>query len=189
MVEKAPARNAAAPPVIRFDAEVQWIGDRPIVRLPAEASAELPSRGQVAVTAVINGRVFQTVLEPDGLRGHWLAVDERMREALTVADGEVDVELEPVKEWPEPEIPADLQGALDDAPDLSGMWTDISPMARWEWVRWINATKNPETRDRRVEVSISKLRNGKRRPCCFDLSSCTDPELSKNGRLVGAEGD
>ena len=56
-------------------------------------------------------------------------------------------------------------------------------MARWEWVRWINATRNLATRERRVEVAVSKLRSGKRRPCCFDLASCTDPELSKNGML------
>ena len=57
-------------------------------------------------------------------------------------------------------------------------------MARWEWVRWVNATRNPVTRRRRVDVSISKMSNGKRRPCCFDLSTCTDPELSRNGKLV-----
>jgi hypothetical protein len=66
------------------------------------------------------------------------------------------------------------------------LWKDITPMARWEWVRWINATKNPDTRKRRVEVGISKLRSGKRRPCCFDLAACTDPDLSKNGKLVDA---
>ena len=63
------------------------------------------------------------------------------------------------------------------------VWEDITPMARWEWVRWVNATKNPDTRQRRVEVSISKMQSGKRRPCCFNLSACTDPDLSKNGRL------
>jgi hypothetical protein len=57
-------------------------------------------------------------------------------------------------------------------------------MARWEWVRWVNATKNPDTRSRRVDVSISKMKSGKRRPCCFNLSACTDPDLSKNGRLL-----
>ena len=25
---------------------------------------------------------------------------------------------------------------------------------------------------------------GARRPCCFNLSACTDPDLSKNGRLL-----
>ena len=56
-------------------------------------------------------------------------------------------------------------------------------MARWEWVRWVKATNSAVTRQRRVDVSISKMNSGKRRPCCFDLSACTDPDLSKNGKL------
>jgi hypothetical protein len=56
-------------------------------------------------------------------------------------------------------------------------------MARWEWVRWVQATSNPSTRRRRIEMSVSKMDAGKRRPCCFDLSSCTDPSLAKSGKL------
>jgi hypothetical protein len=32
-----------------------------------------------------------------------------------------------------------------------------------------------------VGVSISKMQSGKRRPCCFNLAACTNPDLSKNG--------
>jgi hypothetical protein len=32
---------------------------------------------------------------------------------------------------------------------------------------------------------MSKFGKGMRRPCCFDLSSCTDPDLAKNGKLLG----
>jgi hypothetical protein len=172
---------------IHFEAEPRQTGRWTIVRLPDDASDKLPSRGQVAVTGVLNGHRFQTVLEPDGRRGHWLKVDEGLRQALALREGEtVALEVEPTKDWPEPDIPSDFRAALADAPDLSERWKDITPMARWEWVRWINATKNPETRKRRVEVGISKLRSGKRRPCCFDLAACTDPDLAKNGRLVEA---
>jgi hypothetical protein len=135
----------------------------------------------------MNGHAFQTVLEPDGRRGHWLKVDTKLQQALALRAGEtVALEVEPTKDWPEPDIPRDFRAALADAPDISELWKDITPMARWEWVRWINATKNPDTRKRRVEVGISKLRSGKRRPCCFDLAACTDPDLSKNGKLVDA---
>ena len=86
-------------------------------------------------------------------------------------------------------MPADLKKALSQAPQkIRDLWAAITPMARWEWVRWVNATKNPDTRKRRVEVSISKMNSGKRRPCCFNLAACTDPDLSKNGKLVGPEG-
>ena len=82
-------------------------------------------------------------------------------------------------------MPPDFQKALAAAPKMiRDTWNDITPMARWEWVRWVNATANLETRKRRVEVSLSKMQGGKRRPCCFDLASCTDPSLSKNGKLL-----
>ena len=94
------------------------------------------------------------------------------------------LQIEPTRDWPEPNVPPDLQAALAKAPQrIQDVWKDITPMARWEWVRWVNATANPETRTRRVEVSISKMNSGKRRPCCFDLSACTDPQLARNGRL------
>lgn len=164
---------------IRCTADVERLGGRTIARLPAEASAELPSRGQVAVTGTLDSQPFRTVVEPDGRRGHWIDLDG----APAVGDT-VTLELTPTKDWPEPEVPGDLSGALDRAPDLEDTWSDITPMARWEWVRWVGATKNPATRAKRVDVTISKLRDGKRRPCCFDLSSCTDPELARSGALV-----
>lgn len=187
MAEKIPARNVSDAPGTRCEATARKIRERSILRLPDDASTKLPSRGQVAVTGLMNGRAFQTVLEPDGMRGHWLELEETMAQALAVSEGDtVTLEFEPTKDWPEPDVPKDFQTALAEAAEISELWGDITPMARWEWVRWINSTKNPETRDRRIEVGISKLRSGKRRPCCFDLAACTDPDLSKSGKLVEA---
>lgn len=170
--------------VIRFTAEVEKIGERSILRVPEEESAALPSRGQVAVVGTINGVPLETVMEPDGRRGHWMSIGPDLSGALVGQAGDVVVEFRAADAWPEPSVPDDLQAALADAADLASTWAGLTSMARWEWVRWVNATANPATRQRRVEVSISKLRGGKRRPCCFDLSSCTDPEVSKSGKLV-----
>ena len=156
-------------------AEVRAIDERLLIPLPEEASAALPSRGPVAVDAV-----------PDGRKGHWLRVDESLQQALDLREGAaVDFTLTPTKAWPEPELPEDLGAALEQADDLEETWASITPMARWEWVRWVGSTRSADTRARRVEVSIDKLRSGKRRPCCFDLSSCTDPELARSGTLKG----
>ena len=166
--------------LIRFTALPYRIDHTTVLRLPEKASKRLPSRGQVAVHGTINGRQFETVVDPDGTFGHWMRVDKK----LVRSGDEVTVEIEPSKKWPEPELPADFEAALHSAPNkIQEVWKDITPMARWEWVRWVNATPNPDTRRRRVEVSMSTMSNGKRRPCCFDLSSCTDPQLAKNGRL------
>jgi hypothetical protein len=171
---------------MRFNATLSTIDASMVLRLPETASRELPSRGQVAVRGTINDVEFQTVLEPDGKSGHWMRVDDSLRHAAGIDAGDTaTVDIEVTKDWPEPSVPADLATALVAAPqDIQSLWEEITPMARWEWVRWINSTKNPQTRTRRVDVSISKMESGKRRPCCFDLSSCTDPELSKNGKLL-----
>jgi len=175
---------------LRFHAVLYTIENATIVRLPEAASAALPSRGQVAVQGTINGHRFQTVLEPDGRSGHWMRIGEDLRRDTGVEPGHtVTVELDAIPDWPEPDVPADLAAALAAAPpQIRELWREITPMARWEWVRWVNATRNPDTRRRRVEVTISKMSSGKRRPCCFNLAACTDPDLSRSGRLLEPEG-
>lgn len=171
--------------VIRFDAQLISLKDQTILRLPESISEKLPSRGQVCVIGVVNAREFRTVLEPDGYWGHWMRLDDQLQMQLGSKPGDtVTIEMEVTKEWPEPTIPTDFSRALNAATDIHTLWATITPMARWEWIRWVNATNNPDTRKRRVEASISKMRSGKRRPCCFNLAACTDPDLSKSGRLL-----
>jgi hypothetical protein len=171
---------------IRFDATLFTIDTSTLLRLPETASKNLPSRGQVAVHGTINSVEFQTVLEPDGNSGHWMRINDTLQHAAGISAGDAaTLDIEVTKDWPEPSVPQDLATALAAAPQkIQDLWNEITPMARWEWVRWVNATKNPDTRRRRVDVSISKMKSGKRRPCCFNLSACTDPDLSKNGRLL-----
>jgi Domain of unknown function (DUF1905)/Bacteriocin-protection, YdeI or OmpD-Associated len=173
-------------PTIRFDATLYTIDNWTILRLPQKASGKLPSRGQVAVQGTINGHGFQTVLEPDGSFGHWMRIDGKLQQTAALSAGDsATLEIETRKDWPEPNVPHDLGTALAAAPQkIQDLWKGITPMARWEWVRWVNASQNPDTRKRRVEVSISKMKSGKRRPCCFNLAACTDPNLAKNSRLI-----
>lgn len=170
--------SSTATTTISFTAVPESVGGVRLVRLPAEASAALPSRGQVAVTGTLDGEPYDTVVEPDGRRGHWIRLHDNG------SSEPVEVEFAVAEEWPEPAVPADLAEALASAPEhLRDVWEDITPMARWEWVRWVGATANPDTRAKRVGVSLDKMDHGKRRPCCFDLSSCTDPEVARSGKL------
>ncbi|MGB3187428.1 MAG: YdeI/OmpD-associated family protein [Ornithinimicrobium sp.] len=171
--------------LIRCEATLSTIDDTALVRLPESTSKQLPSRGQVAVRATLEGHPFQTVLEPDGRRGHWVRVDAPLQQAVGIEPGDTaELTLQVVANWPEPDVPEDLAAALAAAPaTIRDLWDDITPMARWEWVRWVKATRNPATQQRRIDVTLSKMDHGKRRPCCFDLSSCTDPELARSGKL------
>src|SRR5436305_12264894 len=124
-------------PGIRFDATLDTIDESTILRLPQEASEKLPSRGQVAVQGTINGHRFQTVLEPDGSSGHWMRIDGQLQHTAAVCAGDTArLEIEPLNDWPEPDVPRDLAAALEAAPQkIRDLWRDITPMARWEGIR------------------------------------------------------
>ena len=81
--------------------------------LPAAASAKLPTRSMVTVEGTLDGQPFQATLEPDGEGSHWFKVDEALRKAADVEAGEaVELEIAPVEQEPEPEVPSDLRKAI-----------------------------------------------------------------------------
>lgn len=65
------------------------------------------------------------------------------------------------------ELPDDLKAALAAAPAARATWQDITPLARNEWICWIQSAKKIETRQKRIAWGCSDLKDGKRRPCCW----------------------
>jgi len=140
--------------------------------LPKAASAKLPSRSMVSVHGTFHGVAFRATLEPDGQGGHWLKVDRGLREAAGAEAGDVvRLEIAPVAEEPEPRVPSDLRKALAAAPPgARKVWSDITPLARRDWIHWIVPARQAETRTRRIRTACDMLAKSKRRPCCFDRS-------------------
>ncbi|MGF7144857.1 hypothetical protein HNQ56_003290 [Anaerotaenia torta] len=168
---------------IFFEAAPSEIETRKIIRIPLSSSQMLPSRGMVMIQGTMNGIAFQAPLEPDGKGSHWFEVsDVLIEETGIAADRPASFQIDPVDEWTEPEMPADIIEAIRKA-DLTNQWNAITVKARWEWLRWIRSTSNPATRQKRIDVACSKLQKGDKRPCCFDASRCTVPEVSKSGVL------
>ncbi len=64
-------------------------------------------------------------------------------------------------------LPADLRRAILDNDKVVALWQDITPLARNEWICWVENAKQIETRQRRIDQTSSKLLAGKRRPCCW----------------------
>jgi hypothetical protein len=166
-----------SPSKIRFKAklfrpaESEKAGSWTFLILPKNASAKLDSRSMTAIEGTINGFAFQAMLEPDGQKSHWLKVDRKLSEAAGADAGDVvTLEIAPAAEEPEPEVPADLRKALAAAPKARALWSDITPIARKDWIHWIVSAKQAETRARRIKNACSMLATGKRRVCCFDRS-------------------
>src|SRR5947209_10218522 len=71
----------------------------------------------------------------------------------------------------EARVPTDLRKALATAPKAKAKWSDLTPIARRDFISWIDSAKQPETRKRRIERACSMLAAGKRRPCCYTIVS------------------
>jgi hypothetical protein len=184
-------KNQENKSTINFETKLFKIHDWTILRLPTDASSKLPSRGMTMVKGSLNGIPFKTLLEPDGVYApgkkpsHWFRPDKKLLDEAHAKDGDiVEVSLEPTKEWIEPEVPEDLKKALASSPKAKALWNDITPLARWDWIRWIRAVKTEGTREKHLEVMLDKLNKGMRRPCCFNRNLCSEPYVSQNWHLL-----
>jgi uncharacterized protein YdeI (YjbR/CyaY-like superfamily) len=64
-------------------------------------------------------------------------------------------------------MPADLRKALVADQKVLALWEDITPLARNEFICWVENAKQIETRARRVRRTCEELLDGQRRPCCW----------------------
>ena len=64
-------------------------------------------------------------------------------------------------------LPNDFEEALKSDPKALATWRDITPLARNEWICWIQSAKKIETRQKRIGWGRENLADGKRRPCCW----------------------
>ena len=168
---------------IVFETKVIHFAPLTIVRLPREVSNVFPSRGMVMVEGTADGQHILLPAEPDGRGGHWLDLSN-------VFSGKPELKAEYIirfdirvsEEWPEPQMPEEMMNAIAEA-GLSDFWQGLTVKAKWEWFRWIRATRNPSTREKRIGVALSKMRQGDKRPCCFNSASSTEPLVSKGGVL------
>jgi hypothetical protein len=167
------AKPLAAKPTIRFSAKLcppkengeagPWT-----LTLPANASAQLPSRGVTMAEGTINAFPFRAALEPNGKGSHCLKVNETMRDAAGVDSTDtIPVEIARVGDEPEVRVPVDLRKALAAKPLAQAGWDGITPLARRDWIFSVTTAKQPETRRRRIAKACDMLACGKQRLCCF----------------------
>ena len=101
-------------------------------------------------------------------RVDWVEVETLCEEAYRTVGPHPD----PVKSQPVPggvvhELPADLREALITNSTALKAWKDITPLARNEFICWVEDAKQATTRERRIRRTREELEEGQRRPCCW----------------------
>ncbi|WP_366146553.1 YdeI/OmpD-associated family protein [uncultured Pseudokineococcus sp.] len=71
-------------------------------------------------------------------------------------------------------LPEDLHRMLVDDNTALTAWRDITPLARNEFICWVEDAEQDQTRRRRIRVTEDELQRGERRPCCWP--GCTHRE-------------
>ncbi len=85
-------------------------------------------------------------------------------------------------------IPADFQEVLTKNNSARDTWEDITPLARNEWLCWVESASLNETRKRRILRAKEELSAGDRRPCCWiGCIHRTDKEISPSVKGILAK--
>lgn len=131
------------------------------IRVPAAVVESLGSGKKPAVRVTINGYTYRSTVAVYG-GDFFLPVSAEVRQGAGIAAGdEIEVAVELDTEPREVVVPPDFAAALDADPDARRFFDGLSYSNKRRFVLAIEDAKTPETRQRRIEKSIEKLREGR----------------------------
>jgi hypothetical protein len=131
--------------------------------VPDDVVAAMGAGKKPPVKLVVNGYAYRsTVATVSGAYMVGFSADHRAASGLKGGDP-IEVQIEPDTEPRTVELPADFQAALDADPQAKASFDKLSNSLKGYHVSQVTGTKNPETRQRRIEKSIAPLHAGKPR--------------------------
>lgn len=80
------------------------------------------------------------------------------------------------------DLPTDMIEALTATQEIVGLWENLTPIARNEFICWVEDAKQEKTRFRRIQRTIEELLEGQKRPCCW--AGCIHRTDKKPGKWL-----
>jgi len=131
------------------------------MHLPDDVVESLGKGRKPPVKATINGYTWRSTVAVMGGE-YWLGASKEVRRNAGVEAGqEVDLTLELDTEERVLEVPADFAAALDAEPEARRFFDTLAYSNKRRFTYSIDEAKTPETRQRRIDKSVSQLRDGK----------------------------
>jgi len=89
------------------------------------------------------------------------------------------------------ELPDDLRRALKADARVLRLWVSLTPLARNEFICWVEDAKLAATRARRIRRTREELEEGLKRPCCWPGCKHRErapalPDISSSSALAAA---
>lgn len=134
-------------------------GGGTLVPIPKDVAAQLGLKGMPKIQAVIAGAPYRGSLMPMGDGTYCLGVLKSIQEAAGVGLGDtIEVLIELDTEPRSVEAPPDLAAALAKDKKAAAAWARLSFTNKKEMAVSLTDAKRPETRTRRLEAAVAKLR-------------------------------
>ncbi|MFQ6134196.1 MAG: YdeI/OmpD-associated family protein [Nitrososphaerales archaeon] len=132
--------------------------------LPEDSGTTLGSRRRVPIVGSLNNYPIQTSVFPTGEGSHFMLVNKEMQRGAGVRVGDpVKVVLQLDTSPRKAEVPADLRGALSRSKEAKEAFESLSYSHQKEYGSWIEEAKRPETRARRIERTLARLIDERRK--------------------------
>ena len=131
------------------------------IEVPPEVVEGLGAGKRPAVSVTLNGYTYRSSIAVMGGK-YMIGVSSAVREASGVSGGEeMDVEVELDTAPREVTLPDDFAAALNADAEAKRFFETLSYSNKRRIVEPIGEIKNAETRQRRIEKTITNLREGK----------------------------
>lgn len=134
-------------------------GGGTFITIPDHVAAKLGLKGMPKIQAVIAGAPYRGSLRPMGDGTYGLGVLKSIQAGAGVGAGDritVLLELDAVPRTVE--IPADLARVLAGDKQAAAAWEKLSFTNKKELAVSIESAKKPETRERRLDAAVARLR-------------------------------
>lgn len=136
-------------------------GGGTLVPIPREVAVTLGLKGMPKIQAVIAGTPYRGSLMPMGDGTYCLGVLKSIQEAAGVGVGDtIEVHIELDTEPRSVKAPPDLEGVLAKDRKAAAAWAKLSFTKKKEMAASLTEAKKPETRKRRLEAAVAKLKLG-----------------------------
>jgi hypothetical protein len=145
---------------VTFEATVirpDGTGSGTFVVVPLDIRA-LFGRARPPVRVTINDYTWRSTIAVYGGQPH-IGIAREHREAAGIAPGDrISVSLESDEEPRVVELPADLAAGIAADADVAARFERMPYTHRLEYARWIEEARRPETRARRIEAAVQRIR-------------------------------
>jgi hypothetical protein len=133
--------------------------DSGYIEFPYDTEKEFGKKGQVKVKVWFDGFLYRGSLVKMGHPCHIVGLNKEVRKAINKNPGDsIHVIIEQDTEERIIAIPTDLQNLLNEHKDAKVKFEKFSYSHKKEWVMWLIDAKKDETRLKRLQKILDKLK-------------------------------